>query len=300
MSTLTAPQPSVLTSPAASNVAGRVRQLGQYTACNQLQRRVIVRLSRPDGGALVIDRRAEDHADARVVAEIAPDEPAENARLACRLYLADECRGRCRKLIQQDLDGPASPSGPDCVSDETTPGEIVGDDAGYLYGVREIETGGPLRELRWTRFADQGREGPFAPVGLREVVASLQYYEPAQRITAAALIAYEGRAGVSVYRLACELERLACSPILLNRRLRETVQGKVARGELTLSEIAVRCGRLKRDRRGNTSGETSWLARRIGQQPEGGEQQPTPWIRSDVLALIARDGLGVSPREVEL
>jgi hypothetical protein len=31
-----------------------------------------------------------------------------------------------------------------------------------------------------------------------------------------------------------------------------------------------------------------------------GKPRPTPWVHSDVLALIARDGLGISPREVEL
>ncbi len=61
----------------------------------------------------------------------------------------------------------------------------------------------------------------------------------------------------------------------------------------------MRCGRLKHDAAGNCSGETSWLARRLGMMPEGGREQPTPWVHSDVLALIARDGLGLSPREVE-
>jgi hypothetical protein len=51
------------------------------------------------------------------------------------------------------------------------------------------------------------------------------------------------------------------------------------------------------DKRGNESGETSWLARRIGQLPEAGNPHPTPWIHSD--ALIARDGLSITPREVE-
>jgi hypothetical protein len=67
-----------------------------------------------------------------------------------------------------------------------------------------------------------------------------------------------------------------------------------------MSEIALRCGKVKRDSRGNESGETSWLARRLGLAPESGERAPTPWIHTDVLALIARRGLGVSPREVEL
>src|SRR5664280_1647947 len=39
-------------------------------------------------------------------------------------------------------------------------------------------------------------------------------------------------------------------------------------------------------------------ARRIGQLPEGGEEQPTPWIHSDVLALVVSQGLGASPHEI--
>ena len=72
------------------------------------------------------------------------------------------------------------------------------------------------------------------------------------------------------------------------------------REELSMSEIALRCGRVKRDSKGNESGETSWLARRLGLLPDGGASAPTPWIHSDVLALIARQGLGLSPREVEV
>jgi hypothetical protein len=70
--------------------------------------------------------------------------------------------------------------------------------------------------------------------------------------------------------------------------------------EALASEIALRRGRVKRDARGNISGETSWLARHIGQMPEGGEDRPCPWIHTDVLARIARDGLCISPHEVEL
>jgi hypothetical protein len=74
------------------------------------------------------------------------------------------------------------------------------------------------------------------------------------------------------------------------------VQRVVSTGELSMSEFAIRCGCTKGSGR---SGNTSWLARRIGQLPEGGKTQPTPWVDGDVLGLIARDGLGVSPREVE-
>jgi hypothetical protein len=67
-----------------------------------------------------------------------------------------------------------------------------------------------------------------------------------------------------------------------------------------MSEIALRCGRIKRDKHGNQSGDTSWLARRIGQLSDAGKTTPTRWVHSDTLALIARDGLGISPREVEV
>jgi hypothetical protein len=87
---------------------------------------------------------------------------------------------------------------------------------------------------------------------------------------------------------------------VLNRALRERVERAVATEGLSMSQIATRCGRVKRSRSGSESGETSWLARRIGQLPEAGKSRPTPWVHSDVLALIARDGLGISPHEVEL
>jgi hypothetical protein len=90
------------------------------------------------------------------------------------------------------------------------------------------------------------------------------------------------------------------SQIVLNRGLREAVLAAAAAQGLSMSEIAARCGRVKYDSRGKESGETSWLARRLGIVPEGRENAPTPWIHSDVLALIARSGLGISPREVEL
>jgi hypothetical protein len=105
---------------------------------------------------------------------------------------------------------------------------------------------------------------------------------------------------VSTAVLRVELMRVRESPIVLNRGLREAVLEVIARQGLSMSEIAMRCGRVKRDSTGNASGETSWLARRLGLLPEGGRSTPTPWVHSDVLALIARDGLGISPLEVEV
>ncbi len=90
------------------------------------------------------------------------------------------------------------------------------------------------------------------------------------------------------------------SHVVLNRGLRESVLAAVEERGLTMSEIAIRCGRFKRDANGAERGETSWLGRRIGILCESGKSAPTPWVCSDVLALIAREGLGLSPREVEL
>jgi hypothetical protein len=130
-------------------------------------------------------------------------------------------------------------------------------------------------------------------------VGALQEYAPAFAISGRALGARARPAEVSSTVLRLELARVQESPIVLNRRLREVVLATVAASELSMSAIAIRCGRIKRDARGNMSGETSWLGRRLGLLPEGGQSTPTPWIHSDVLGLIARSGLGLSPLEVE-
>jgi len=132
------------------------------------------------------------------------------------------------------------------------------------------------------------------------VVGSLESYEPVRTLTRAALVLHDGESEVSSAVLRAELERVLNSPIVLNRRLRMVALATIEQEEVSISELAIRCGRVKRDRRGNESGETSWLSRRLGILPEAGRRAPTPWIHSDVLALIARRGLGISPREVEL
>jgi hypothetical protein len=137
-------------------------------------------------------------------------------------------------------------------------------------------------------------------VSLRSAIGLLESYEPFCEHTMRGLSRYGKDPSVSCTSLQTELTRVQRSPIVLNRGLREAVLARVSRGETSMSEIAMRCGRLKRDAKGNRSGETSWLARRIGLLPEGGHRVPTPWVHTDVLALIAREGLGIAPREVEL
>jgi hypothetical protein len=134
---------------------------------------------------------------------------------------------------------------------------------------------------------------------VRGAIASLENYEPVRSLSARAVQKHSSDPRISVVVLRGELERVRESPIVLNRGLRKAVLVATKRG-LTMSEIAIRCGRIKRDANGAQSGETSWLARRIGTLPESGHSVPTPWVHTDVLALIAREGLGVSPREVEV
>jgi hypothetical protein len=255
------------------------------------------------GSVLVLDRDAETGRDRRLVAHLAADEPAENAGLVCRGYLQDARRDSCRPRLLTPEDTrtapfadlePADASAVECDSDEPV------DAGGGRYRLERLETGMSIPELRWRRHRLLSGSSVAEPVSVREAVAGLQSYEPVYALTMRALERHRSDVGVSTSTLRAELERVLNSPIVLNRGLREALLRVLEREELSMSEIAIRCGRVKRDARGKESGETSWLARRLGLLPEGGKDVPTPWIHSDVLALIARRGLGVSPREVEL
>jgi hypothetical protein len=293
VSTITAaPTPALDPAPGALGTSPATSRLGRYTERDTGAMREIARLPIADGSALVVDRLSGTHGDARLLARLAADEPRENADILCALYLADDSKGRCRPVTSADLDAPPTPEAPDVCREHE-----LRDANATAYRIQEVALDGRFPELRWTRSI---LPEPSETVRLREVVARFEDYEPARSITANVLAAHRTGPTLSTSCLTAELTRLAESPIVLNRRLREAVQARLARGDLTMSEIAIRCGRCKRDRRGNVSGETSWLARRIGLAPEAGRDQPTPWVHSDVLALIARDGLGLSPREVEL
>jgi hypothetical protein len=245
----------------------------------------------------VIDRDAITLADRRLVAHIGPDEPASNISLICSLYLADGAGRRCRPVVEADLESlPAEEHGTNGAPPREPPACDPSDARGRAYRIEICPAAGGSSDLRWVRL-----QGPDSEVvSLREVVGSIQSYEPARALTLAAIGARASDPAVSVGKLRAELARLEASPIVLNRGLREAVL-RARRGEgLSMSEIARRCGRVKRDSRGNESGEASWLGRRVGLLPETGAVEPTPWVHSDVLGLIARRGLGLSPREVEL
>lgn len=300
MSTTTAPPPHAGDATPLQPGAGtrRTRSLGSYIALDSEQTREVVSLQRPDGSTLVIDYQLGTLSDGRLIAHLAADEPPENAQIVRELYLADDTRGRCRPVTREDFDLTRHATPPPPGADTPTAVDSLKDADGHVYRIRELPAFETMGELRWTRSREPGREFGFDAVPFRDVVAAVEAYEPARTLTAQALARHGGN--LSTRRLREEYERLIGSPIVLNRGLREAVQRELRVGVLSMSEIAHRCGRIKRDRRGNEAGETSWLARRIGLMPEGGHSEITPWIHSDVLALIARDGLGVCPREVEL
>ena len=272
----------------------RDRLLDRYIDRRGQPREVIAR-SGAAGSTLVVDRDVASGGDQRLVAHLAADEPAGNAALVCNCYLQDAAngRGRCRALDAED--GKVAPFEHPQQPEPTSlgaPAADLLDRLGDAYALEQVRAALSKPELRWCR----GRE----PVSMREAIAALESYEPVRAMTQHALGLHNSSDAISTTVLRAELSRVQESPIVLNRRLREVVLATVERQQLSMSEIAIRCGRVKRDRNGNQSGETSWLARRVGLLPEGGRATPTPWIHSDVLALIARHGLGISPREVEL
>jgi hypothetical protein len=249
------------------------------------------------GSVLLIDRDAATLCDRRLVAHLAPDEPHENVGLVCRHYLADAGGHRCRLVRPEDLEVvPFAQHRDDDAHGET---DCVVDDHGNVYRLRLVTDECSRTHLRWCRRPCTGDSG-WEQSSLRDVIAAIESYEPMRTLTERAIERHGESRNVSVTRLRYEFERLCISPVVLNRGVREAVLHAIDRQDTSMSEIALRCGIVKHDRRGRASGETSWLARRIGIMPEGGERTTTPWIHSDVLAVIARDGLGISPREVEL
>ena len=233
------------------------------------------------GSVLVIDREALKKIGPGLVD---PGKPLGNATLICTLYAdAEPEQRRCRRVSKCDASAIPLPELAPPVERDRACVQV----ADVSFAIARLPSRMSIPELPRT-------------LSLRDAVAAAEDYEPLCSITRAALARHAEDPSVSTTTLRAELARVLESPIILNRGLRQAVLAQVARNGTSLSEIAIRCGRVKRDLHGNSSGETSWLARRIGLIPEGGQTKPTPWVSSNVLALIAREGLGISPLEVEL
>lgn len=275
--------------------------LARYTDFEGRMRHVVA-LPGAAGSVLVVDRDAATLGDCRLVAHLAADEPPENAALVCDSYLRDADSRRCRRVTPEDLEvAPFTETEQIASQVGVAPGtKGLIDRHGRSYRLELRPARISIPDLRWCRRPADGEVDRSEPVSVREAIASLESYEPVRTLTLRALALHREDPAVSTTTLRLERERMDASQIVLNRGLRRAVLAAKVRQGLSMSEIAIRCGRVRHDSRGNASGETSWLARRLGIAPESGESTPTPWIHSDVLALIARHGLGISPREVEL
>jgi len=74
--------------------------IGRYTAADSERELVLIAGAR--GARLLVDRRAADAGDARLLAHLSSDEPDANAVLVCREYLAGPSRS-ARPLRPADL-----------------------------------------------------------------------------------------------------------------------------------------------------------------------------------------------------
>ena len=269
------------------------RPLGAYRDPHGRRREIVARPG-AHGSLLVIDEDAETLGERRLVAHLPCDEPAANALLVCRLYLAEPAGRFARAVVDEDWRRAAGARPPEPTPEPAGRPTLL-DARGRAYRLAPRPDPYGRTELRWTATDASGETT--RTVGLREVVGALEAYQPACALTEQAL-RHPPDPLVSTLTLAGQLERLRRSPTVLNRPLREAVRRAVADG-LSLSEIAARCGRAKSRATGARVGDTSWLSRRIGLLPEAGQTEPSPWIHADVLAVIARDGLGLAPRQVE-
>ena len=183
--------------------------------------RELVLIAGADGSRLLVDRSEPDHADARLLAHLASDEPDANARLVCRDYLHAGAR-HARALTRADLRSP-----PRGLARAPARGSVR---AGRADRRRRPSLRAARRrhaaELRWTREA-RPRAGASRRVSARDVVGALEDYEPVCALTRSAVARFRDDRRVSVATLAVELRRVETSPIVLNRKLREAVLAAV-------------------------------------------------------------------------
>ena len=270
--------------------SGRV--LGCYQDADGAQRTILA-IDGVEGDTLVVDQSEGAVSDVRLVDHILADEPVldpsiDNAALVAELYMAEP--SRCRALRLSDLrPQPAE-------LEALAFADVLSAPDGGRHRLDAGELDVEQRTLRWSAEDDRGR---WRVASLRSVIGALDAYEPARSMTVAALAYHSGRAtDVHVSTLAAELRSLDRGAFVLSRCLREAAQRAVARGEVSWSQLALRCGHTHAVHGGHQCGDTSWLKRRLGIMPDTSTGRTTPWIRSETLALIAR-ALGVDPVSVE-
>jgi hypothetical protein len=161
------------------------RLLGRYTDRHGHSREVITRQGEA-GSTLVIDRECLTHADSRLVAHLAADEPAENAAVVWRDYLQEAvpCGGGCRLLTAEDARlAPFADTWEADLEQEPVPGGADPvDRQGRRYLLELVQSGMSIPELRWCRHRAE-QPSHIEPVSVREAVAALESYEPVLALT---------------------------------------------------------------------------------------------------------------------
>ncbi len=182
--------------------------LGRYLD-SDARRRQVVALPGARGSMLVVDRDEDTLGDRRLVAHLAPDEPPGNALIVCDHYLSDTAGHWCRRVTAEDLR--AVPFGEDDEQDPdpeavTAPARaVLTDRRGCTYRLELCPTDMSIPELRWHRRspAAEGSE----PVGMREVIAALESYEPVRTLTSRALALHRTDPEISTSMLRAEQSR---------------------------------------------------------------------------------------------
>ena len=227
--------------------------------------REVVLLPGAHGSRLVVDRLVDDAGDPRLVAHLTSDEPDLNAVVVTDIYLADP-RRRARPLTDDDLRRRPLASPEAAVAGHEP---VLTDAYGIRFRLAPIDSVGlGPPELRWLRQPPAGTEGPAECVSSRRVVGALEDYEPVRSLNAAAIARHLRDPAVSVATLGLELRRLATSPIVLNRRLREAVVDASLRRGLSLSAMPSPAAGS------STTGAVARPVRRAG-SPAGSASSPT-------------------------
>lgn len=186
---------------------------------------------------------------------------------------------------------------PCCCFDSRSLGFATNDHKG-IYITAEVGKGDKVftlgewkGEMRWLLVGG-------GPVCLREVLGSVEAYEPARTMTRLYVNGYvAGRFGMKFLRE--ELIRLESSPWVLNVRMREKLVELSKR--MSWSEMAMRCGARKVSKDGHVSGDTTWLRRRCGLADElearTGKRVTRKWVSIKFIKRVAV-GLGIDEDEL--
>ena len=209
----------------------------------------------------------------------------------CEHYLRDTAGHWCRRVTAEDLQ--VVPLG----RQGTRPGSRSGGDteldrahrqAGTDIPAGALHDGMSIPELRWHRRSPTvaGSE----PVGMREAIASLESYEPVRTLTSKALALHRADPEVSTATLRTEQARVERSEIVLNRGLRRAALAAAATQDLSMSEIAMRCGKIRCDAKGQGKRRDQLAG------PASGARAGRRWWHAHAVDPHRRAGADRAPR----